>query len=102
MKKVRAVNPFEFYLIRLRHAGKTLGLSKVLIKALEKPNRIVERDIKITRDNGKKQTLRAYRVQFNNARGPYKGGIRYHPGANLDEVKALSAAMAIKCAVVNI
>ncbi|MEK7132781.1 MAG: Glu/Leu/Phe/Val dehydrogenase [Patescibacteria group bacterium] len=96
------VNPFESYLIRLRHAGKTLGLSKNQLKALEKPNNIVERNIKITRDNGKKQTLRAYRVQFNNARGPYKGGIRYHPGANLDEVKSLAAAMAIKCAVVNI
>ncbi len=102
MKKTRAVNPFESYLIRLRNAGKMLGLSKELIKVLEKPNRIVERNIKITRDSGKKQTLRAYRVQFNNARGPYKGGIRYHPGANLDEVKALAAAMAIKCAVVNI
>ena len=47
------VNPFESYLIRLRHAGKTLGLSKNQLKALEKPNNIVERNIKITRDNGK-------------------------------------------------
>ncbi len=96
------VNPFEFYLTRLRHAGKTLALSKTQLKALETPNNIIERKIKITRDNGKKETMRAYRVQFNNARGPYKGGIRFHPGANLDEVKALAAAMALKCAVVNI
>lgn len=101
-KNRETVNPFESYLTRLNHAGKTLGLSKTLIKALEKPNNIVERNIKIARDNGKRETLRAYRVQFNNARGPYKGGIRFHPGANLNEVKALSAAMAIKCAVVNI
>lgn len=103
MQKTReSVNPFESYLIRLRNAGKTLGLSKAQLKALETPDNIVERNIKIARDNGKKQTLHAYRVQFNNARGPYKGGIRFHPGANLDEVKALAAAMALKCAVVNI
>jgi glutamate dehydrogenase (NADP+) len=46
--------------------------------------------------------LPAYRVQYSNARGPYKGGIRYHPDADLDEVKALAALMAIKTAVVNI
>ncbi|MDO8561975.1 MAG: Glu/Leu/Phe/Val dehydrogenase, partial [bacterium] len=97
-----AVNPFESYLTRLRHSAKTLALSKTQLKALEKPNNIIERKIKITRDNGKKETLRAYRVQFNNSRGPYKGGIRFHPGANLDEVKALAAAMALKCAVVDI
>ncbi|MDO8481670.1 MAG: Glu/Leu/Phe/Val dehydrogenase [bacterium] len=102
MKKSHAVNPFESYLTRIRHASKTLALSKAQLKSLETPDKIIERDIKITRDNGKKQTLRAYRVQFNNARGPYKGGIRFHPGANLDEVKALAAAMAIKCAVVNV
>jgi len=102
MRTIHAVNPFESYLTRLRHAGKTLALSKAQLKELEKPNKIIERKIKITRDNGKKQILHAYRVQFNNARGPYKGGIRFHPGANLDEVKALAAAMAIKCAVVNI
>lgn len=97
-----AVNPFESYLTRLQHAAKTLSISKAQVKALKKPNKIIERNIKITLDNGKKKTLRAYRVQFNNARGPYKGGIRFHPGANLDEVKALAAAMALKCAVVNI
>lgn len=103
MKKTHSVtNPFESYLTRLRHAALALALSKAQLKALENPNKIIERDIKITLDNGKKKTLRAYRVQFNNARGPYKGGIRFHPGANLDEVKALAAAMALKCAVVNI
>jgi glutamate dehydrogenase (NADP+) len=48
------------------------------------------------------EELPAYRVQYSNARGPYKGGIRYHPDADLDEVKALAALMAIKTAVVNI
>jgi glutamate dehydrogenase (NADP+) len=50
----------------------------------------------------KGKELSAYRVQFNNARGPYKGGIRYHPLADLEETKALAALMAIKTAVVNI
>src|SRR5262249_15777694 len=51
---------------------------------------------------GKKLEYPAYRVQFSNARGPYKGGVRFHPAADVDEVKALAAMMAIKCAVVNI
>src|SRR3989338_11583904 len=50
----------------------------------------------------KGKELLAYRVQFNDARGPYKGGIRYHPLADLEETKALAALMAIKTAVVNI
>jgi len=95
-------NPFAFYIERLRHAGGALGLSEIECGALEKPDTIIERDIPLTRDDGTRETLRAYRVQFNNLRGPYKGGIRFHPAADLDEVKALAAAMAIKCAVIGI
>ena len=59
-------------------------------------------DITITRDDGSTDTFHAFRVQFNNARGPFKGGIRFHADADEDEVKALAALMAIKTAVVNI
>ena len=95
-------NPFTFYLERLKHASSLLALSEAQRLALEHPDRILERDIVITRDDGTEATLRAYRVQFNNARGPYKGGIRFHPAADLDEVKALAASMAIKCAVIGV
>ena len=95
-------HPFAFYLERLERAAQTLGLSPAQIKTLSTPNQVHQKDITITKDNGTSETLRAYRVQFNNARGPYKGGIRFHPEADVDEVTALAAAMAIKCAVVNI
>lgn len=96
------VNPFQSYLERLHKAVTVLGLSNTEKQKLSTPNQILEQDISITRDDGSKETMRAYRVQFNNARGPYKGGIRFHPAADLDEVKSLAAAMAIKCAVVDI
>ncbi len=94
--------PFAFYLERLARAAQTLGLSKAQLKALQTPDKILDKKITIKTDKGRKETLRAYRVQFNNARGPYKGGIRFHPAADLSEVKALAAAMALKCAVVGI
>ncbi len=95
-------NPFHSYITRLEHAAQTLSLSERQLTELKTPNRIVEKTLSITRDNSTTVQLPAYRVQFSNARGPYKGGIRFHPAADLDEVKALAAAMAIKCAVVDI
>ena len=53
-------------------------------------------------DNGKIKNFRGYRVQYNNARGPYKGGIRFHPQVDLSEISALAFWMALKCAVVGI
>ncbi|MFA5800264.1 MAG: Glu/Leu/Phe/Val dehydrogenase, partial [Candidatus Peribacteraceae bacterium] len=69
---------------------------------LNTPQRILNHTVKFKRDNGKEMELPGYRVQFSNARGPYKGGIRYHQAADLEEVKALAALMAVKTAVVNI
>lgn len=94
-------NPFQNYLENLARAGTALGLSEREIAALSNPDQIIEKDLTVATENGP-ETLRAYRVQWNNARGPYKGGIRFHPAADLDEVKALAALMAIKCAVVGI
>src|SRR3989344_6859596 len=100
MRKMKNT-PFENYLVRLKRAGETLNLGKNIIDSLSTADRILQKEIEVT-IRGEKKQLSAYRVQFNNARGPYKGGIRFHPGADLDEVKALAAAMAIKCAVVGI
>jgi glutamate dehydrogenase (NADP+) len=93
---------FDTYRENLKQAAVALGLSDGERLALEKPDRILEKKLEITRDSGEVVALQAYRVQFNNARGPYKGGIRFHPKADLDEVQALAALMALKCAVVNI
>ena len=79
-----------------------IDLSPAERKMLNEPQAIHCEEITIKKDDGKKAMFPAFRVQFNNARGPYKGGIRYHQDADLDEVKALSALMAIKTAVVDI
>ncbi len=91
-------SPFENYLEILSDSAKILNLSDAVIEKLKTPNKIHQYEIETS--TGKK--FNAYRVQFNNARGPYKGGIRFHPEADIQEVKALAALMAIKCAVVNI
>lgn len=95
-------DPFSFYTENLRAAGALLHLKAENVSALETPDRVIEKELEITRDSGETVMLPAYRVQFSNARGPYKGGIRFHPDADLNEVKALAALMALKCAVVNI
>ncbi len=66
------------------------------------PQRILEVGIPIHMDNGTMRIFKGFRVQHNNARGPYKGGIRYHPEVDMEEVKALSMWMTIKCSVVGI
>lgn len=102
MKKTpQKVSPFASYVQRMEHAAEILTLSSRELAALIKPDRILQKKISV-KVGKKKLSLPAYRVQFNNARGPYKGGIRFHPAADLDEVKALAALMAIKCAVVDI
>lgn len=93
---------FDAYKTNVETTQKLLGLSDEALKVLLEPNQVLEETISITRDSGEKESFPAYRVQFNNARGPYKGGVRFHPGADLSEVKALAAGMAIKTAVVNI
>lgn len=94
-------NPFQNYLDNLERAKNALGLTDKEIENLKNPQNIIQDNLKITTSFGE-ETFPAYRVQFNNARGPFKGGIRFHPAADLDEVKALAALMAVKCAVVGI
>lgn len=96
------INPFTNAMASLHLAAKTMDLEKNVIHALERPDRILQFPLLIKRDNGEDQTFDSYRVQYNNARGPYKGGIRYHQATDLDEVQALAFWMTIKCAVVDI
>ena len=95
-------DPFKNYLIQIEKVDKVLKLNFSVKKQLKTPQNIIDVDFPVKMDNGKIRLFRGFRVQFNNARGPYKGGIRFHPQVNLAEVKALAAWMAIKCAVANI
>lgn len=95
------MHPFEEFVKRVSSAAALLGLSESEASVLTTPDRIIEKTLSVDLSDGHHE-FPAYRVQFNNARGPYKGGVRFHPAADLEEVKALAGMMAIKCAVVNI
>ncbi len=73
-----------------------------IIKKLEKPKKLLSQKLKVKMDDGTTQTFQAYRSQHNNARGPHKGGIRFHPEVTEGEVKALSMWMTWKCSVTGI
>jgi glutamate dehydrogenase/leucine dehydrogenase len=94
--------PYTRFLHNLRGVLDHMKAPEEVHRIFEEPQHIHQKTISIKRDDGKSEDFPAFRVQFNNARGPYKGGIRFHPEADLDEVKALSALMAIKTAVVNV
>jgi len=95
-------NPFESLQEQVDDAAAFLDAPPGVIDRLKNPERVLETNLTFELDDGSLETVRAYRSQFNGDRGPYKGGIRYHPGVNRDEVKALSGWMAYKCAVVDI
>jgi glutamate dehydrogenase/leucine dehydrogenase len=75
---------------------------KKAIDAVLTPQRIVKGKISITGKSGKKKTFQAYRIEHNDARGPFKGGIRFHQNVSEDEVRALATLMSLKCAVAGI
>lgn len=72
------------------------------IEVLKKPQKAVEVSIPVEMDDGSLKVFTGFRVQYSNARGPYKGGLRYHPQVDLAEVKSLAFWMSIKCAVADI
>lgn len=95
-------NPFVNAMSQLDKAAKVMNLDKNIHEVLKQPERVLTVAIPVKMDNGETKVFTGYRSQYNNALGPYKGGIRYHWNVSLDEVKALSFWMMIKCAVVNI
>ncbi|MBA2379997.1 MAG: Glu/Leu/Phe/Val dehydrogenase [Blastocatellia bacterium] len=95
-------NPFEAMSERFDRAAQLLGLDSDLYAVLRVPSREIKVYIPVMMDSGHIQVFEGFRVQHNFARGPAKGGIRYAPDVTLDEVKALSAWMTWKCAVVNV
>jgi glutamate dehydrogenase (NAD(P)+) len=96
------LSAFEVALHNFDIAAKKLGLPADVATLIKNPDRELRVELPIVRDNGKVEIFTGYRVQHNNARGPFKGGIRYHPEVDLDEVRALAALMTWKTAVVDI
>jgi glutamate dehydrogenase/leucine dehydrogenase len=96
------LNPFRISQIQFDIAAEYLKLDPGLRQVLRTPKRILEVSIPTKMDNGQVKVFTGFRVQHNIARGPAKGGIRYHPNVTLDEVRALAAWMTWKTATVNI
>ena len=97
-----SMNPFKQGIDHLNKTAQVMGITDKELEVLREPQKITQVSIPVKMDNGELKIFSGYRVQHNNARGPYKGGIRYAPGVDLNEVKALAFWMAIKCAVVDI
>ncbi len=95
-------DPFENFRTQVRDGAETLGIEDDVIEYLTTPHRVVEANLTVEMDDGSLETFEAYRSQFNDDRGPYKGGVRYHPWVNANEVRALSGLMTYKCAAINI
>ncbi len=95
----------SFYLNTLdqiKKASKLMKLNKDVEKILRVPKRVIEVNLPVELDNGKVEIFSGYRVQHNDAAGPFKGGIRYHQDVDIEEIKALATLMTIKCSVVDL
>ncbi|MFH1802786.1 MAG: Glu/Leu/Phe/Val dehydrogenase [archaeon] len=93
---------FENAKKQLEKASEHTSLSEDVKKILENPKQIIQVSIPLRKDDGSLEIFQGYRVQHSDLRGPGKGGIRFHPDADLDEVKALAFWMTFKCAVAGI
>ncbi len=93
---------FDNAMKQFDEAAKILKLSGNQIAVIKQPRRVTEAMLPVRMDDGRIELFTAYRVQHSIARGPAKGGVRFHPGVKVEEVKALAFWMTYKCAVVNI
>jgi glutamate dehydrogenase (NAD(P)+) len=89
-------------LLQLQEASRRLGLDDGMYQTLATPKRMLTVAVPLRRDDGSISVLQGYRVQHSLARGPAKGGVRYHPSTDLNEVRALAMWMTWKCALVGI
>lgn len=99
---MKKYNPYDNFLETIEIAAEILGLKKPDYEAIKYAERELKVAIPVEMDDGSVKVFEGYRVQHSSTRGPCKGGIRYHPDVDIDEVKALAAWMTFKCAVVNI
>ena len=96
------LNPFKISQEQLDKAAEVMGLDKNAHTILREPKRIATLNIPVKMRDGSTKVFTGFRVLYNDARGPGKGGIRYHPGESIDTVKALSAWMTWKTSLANI
>ena len=102
MAEADEANPFESLQEQIDDAAAYLDVPEDVIRRLSHPQRVLETNLSVELDDGTIEVFKAFRSQFNGDRGPYKGGIRYHPGVTRDEVKALSGWMVYKCAIAGV
>ena len=95
-------NPWTRAKEQLRSAASHLSLDPLLLARLGGPDRVIEVSLPVRMDDGSARVFDGFRVQHNNIRGPYKGGLRYHPKVDMDEVKALAFWMTMKNAIVDV
>ena len=88
--------------LQVKQACEKLGLEDHIYELLKEPQRVLEVSIPVKMDDGTYQVFKGYRSQHNNAMGPYKGGIRFHPNVDMHEVKALSIWMTFKGGVMGV
>lgn len=97
-----AINPFESAQAQVKHACEVLKLDPAAYELLKEPQRVIEISIPVKMDDGSLKVFKGYRSLHNDAVGPGKGGIRFHPNVDVDEVKALSIWMTFKCGITGI
>ena len=98
----RRVRPYEVAMRQLDNAAAQLDVKPGMLQMLRRCKRELIVHFPVRMDDGSLATFTGYRVQHNVTRGPGKGGIRYHPDVDLDEMRALAMWMTWKCAVVDI
>lgn len=98
----KSYNPFKEVVDTIEEATSILGLRQKDYEAVKYPERELKVAIPVEMNDGSVRVFEGFRVQHSSSRGPCKGGIRYHPEVDMDEVKALAIWMSFKCAVVNI
>jgi glutamate dehydrogenase (NAD(P)+) len=95
-------NPFEIAREQLRRVAEVFGIDQNLVNVLQECKKAVEVSVPVSMDDGATHVFKGFRVVHNLARGPSKGGLRYHPDVTLDEVKSLAMWMTWKCALAGI
>lgn len=97
-----AINPFETAQKQIDECARILKLDPDVTDILKSPMRELHVSLPVRMDNGSVKVFKGFRVQYNNAKGPTKGGIRFHPDETIDTVRALAAWMTWKCALLNL
>ena len=95
-------NPFQIAQYQLAHTAQLMGLDEATHELLRWPQREFHVRIPVKMDDGKTQVFEGFRVQYNDARGPTKGGIRFHPDETADTIRALAAWQTWRCALVDV